>query len=89
MAQEFEVLGERHPEKLRRPCQGVSCVVGADKPTVMLPSALLGRPKEARFALRSLIASPRDNLMGNLRRFVDRSARVMTDEERSYMTNEW
>ena len=29
----------------------------------------LGRPKEARFALRSLIASPRDNLMGNLRRW--------------------
>ena len=26
----------------------------------------------------------KDNLMGNLRRFVDRSARVMTDEERSY-----
>ena len=49
----------------------------------------LGRPKEARFALRSLIASPRDNLMGNLRQFVDRSSRVMTDEERSYMTNEW
>ena len=36
----------------------------------------LGRPKEARFALRSLITSPRDNLMGNLRRFVDRSAEL-------------